>query len=159
VVSKKFEKQEVKFQFLSLPRSFCYYFLSCHSFSRKTYLLVLWEGEVFYLLLLWDLSWLCVYYPHYTAQKARLGSMSSINPLQVHHVCKIYVCSMPCTEKCLVCKCYHREGVAGRVFHGSSQEEQIRCRTPGVQNSLGKPSGHSFSCHGFQNTKGRCETG
>lgn len=147
VVSKKFEKQEVEFQFLFLPRSFFIIitiFFSCHSFSRKTYLLVLWEGEVFYLLLLWDLSWWCVHYPHYTAEKAKFGSMSSTNPLQQrHHIYKLYIYSVLCTEKRLISICCDREGVASRLFHRSSQEQQVHCHTPGVQNSLGPPSGHA----------------
>lgn len=119
-------------------------FFSCHSFSRKTYLLVLWEGEVFYLLLLWDLSWWCVHYPHYTAEKAKFGSMSSTNPLQQrHHIYKLYIYSVLCTEKRLISICCDREGVASRLFHRSSQEQQVHCHTPGVQNSLGPPSGHA----------------
>lgn len=99
VVCKTFEKQEIEVQFLSSQVFYYYYFLSCHSFSRKTYLLVLWEGEIFYLLLSWDLSWWCVHYPHYTAEKARSGSMCSINPCQqMHHVYKL----------CLFCASYRK---------------------------------------------------
>lgn len=118
---KKFGKQEVEFQLLSLPKSLLLF--PCHSFSSKIYLLVLWEEKCF-IYCFHGLSADDVYTTPFTAEKAIPGSMSCINPpKQMHHIYKIYVYPVPSTEKASVC--CNQEGVAGRVLRSSSQEEQL----------------------------------